>query len=111
MFNFVRVILVFPEGLLLLWINVKGEIPYKDNLLKVPDAVKVDAIVPGEEIDIPIAFIFFKNSDSAWKIYDIHLDGRSVIFSYKKQFSSIISKHGAAYFLKKLKDLVAKGEK
>jgi ABC-type transporter MlaC component len=92
-------------------INIKDEKKYNDKLLKIPKAVKISAIIPGDEIDLPVNFIFSKNKDSQWKIYDIHFDGKSIIYSYKKQFSSIIRKHGVDYLLKKLKEIGIKKKK
>jgi len=91
-------------------IDIKTEKQYNDKLLKVPEAVKISTIMPGDEIDLPLNFIFFKNKNSEWKIYDIHFDGKSILFSYKKQFQSIIKKRGISYLLKKLNEIVIKNK-
>ena len=92
-------------------IDIKQEQVYNDTLLQVPAAVMVTSIVPGDDIDLPLDFIFFQNAKMEWKLYDIHVDTKSVIFGYKKQFSTIIEKHDPAYLLLKLNESISKNEK
>ena len=60
------------------------------------DKVKVDSsIVPKSGVPVPLVYSMRKGkSDKRWKIYDVSIDGISMITNYRSQFDSLISKKG-----------------
>ncbi|THB73980.1 MAG: ABC transporter substrate-binding protein [Gammaproteobacteria bacterium] len=52
---------------------------------------------------VPIAFKLRKNKKSLWKVYDILVDGISLIANYRTTFSSIAKKKGVSGLIDKLK--------
>lgn len=80
---------------------------YKDPYFKLDNAVKVSTTLPGDELDIPIDFLYVKEAElkptTDWRVYDIQIDGRSQVYSYRKQFSSYIEKKGVQALIDVLK--------
>jgi phospholipid transport system substrate-binding protein len=49
-----------------------------------------------------------KKSDRGWLVYDISIEGVSLVNNYRKQFNSIILRSGYDDLVKKLKEKLAK---
>ena len=50
---------------------------------------------------IPVAYRMHKTDDS-WKVYDISIDGISLVNNYRRSFSSEIRRHGLDSLISKL---------
>jgi len=44
--------------------------------------------------NIPIHYDFYKNKDGAWKVYDIKIDGVSIVVNYRSVYASKIREKG-----------------
>ena len=64
--------------------------------------VKAEVIQPGGP-SIPLAYRM-RVKDNAWKVYDIHIDGISLVTSYRGTFTQEIRKSGIDGLLKYLQD-------
>lgn len=68
--------------------------------------VKVGStIVPKSGVPVPLLYSMRKGKkDDRWKIYDVSIDGISMITNYRSQFDSLISKKGIDGVIADLKD-------
>lgn len=70
--------------------------------------------IPSEALKIELNYKL-KKIDGGWKIYDVVVDGASLLDNYKYQFDKIIAKDGYPTLIhrmeSKLKDLEAQGQK
>ena len=77
--------------------------------------VKTVARIPSEAINIGLEYKMIKEADSQWKIYDVIVDGASLLNNYRYQFDTIIKKDGFADLMhrmeSKLKELNREYEK
>jgi phospholipid transport system substrate-binding protein len=60
-------------------------------------------IVHGDDKRISVDYRVRKNADGQYRIYDVVAEGISLIGTQRSEFSSIISKKGVDYLIKKLK--------
>lgn len=74
----------------------------QDNLFLRSPVCKVYTILPGEEIDTNLDFTFFKR-DNRYIIYDVFIDGHSLILDYRRIFNRAISQKGLEGFLQMVK--------
>ncbi len=56
----------------------------------------------------PIDYRLLKNKEGDWKIYDIHVEGISLIKNYREQFAEILMKNPPEYLINKVKNMVEK---
>lgn len=71
--------------------------------------------IPSESLKIELNYKLRQEGGAGWKIYDVVVDGASLLDNYKFQFDKIIDKEGYASLVhrmeSKLKDLEAKDDK
>jgi len=48
----------------------------------------------GGQPNIPIHYDFYKNRDGAWKVYDIKIEGVSIVVNYRSVYASKIRDKG-----------------
>lgn len=53
-------------------------------------------------VDIPIVYSMLKRND-VWKVYDVNIEGVSLINNYRTQFSNILAKDSQAQLIERLK--------
>jgi phospholipid transport system substrate-binding protein len=63
-------------------------------------------IVTKKNVDIPVEYRL-KNEGNDWLVYDISIEGVSLVNNYRTQFSSIITQSSYENLVKKLKEKVA----
>ena len=51
--------------------------------------VPTDLVIPGQA-PIPVDYYCLRDKSGVWKIYDIHIDGISLILSYRNQYGQYI---------------------
>ncbi len=85
---------------------------YKDQVVQIKgtesqpdgtDAVVHSAIVPSGGQTIPIDYSMEKMSDG-WKVYDIRVDGVSLVTNYRSEFADIVRRNGVDGLIKALDD-------
>ncbi len=76
--------------------------PYKHDIKSKKVSIRME-IERTEGPKVPIAFKLRKNKKKEWKVYDILVDGISLIANYRTTFSSIAKKKGVSGLIDKLK--------
>ncbi len=85
---------------------------YKDQVVQIKgtesqpggvDAVVHSAIVPSGGQTIPIDYSMEKMSDG-WKVYDIRVDGVSLVTNYRSEFADVVRRSGVDGLIKALDD-------
>ncbi len=56
--------------------------------------VKTEVKQSGGAPNIPINYSFYKNKDGAWKVYDVTIDGVSLVTNYRSVYASKIKDQG-----------------
>ncbi len=56
--------------------------------------VKTEVKQSGGAPNIPINYSFYKNKDGAWKVYDVAIDGVSLVTNYRSVYASKIKDQG-----------------
>ncbi|MBC2712820.1 MAG: ABC transporter substrate-binding protein [Desulfosarcina sp.] len=55
-----------------------------------------------ETVEIPVNYRMFKNGDGQWRVYDIIVEGVSLVKNYRTQFASILRKEKPAQLIQRL---------
>lgn len=61
-----------------------------------------------KNVETPVNYKL-KNSDDHWTVYDVEVEGVSLVNNYRTQFASILSKENFAGLIAKLEEKVSKG--
>ncbi|MEA2084127.1 MAG: ABC transporter substrate-binding protein [Thermodesulfobacteriota bacterium] len=88
--------------------NSESEILYKRQIIKNNKAV-VYTVALKNNTEIPLAYKLLK-SENGWMVYDVVIEGVSLIRNYRTQFTSVIKREKYAGLIKKMEEKVAKGE-
>jgi phospholipid transport system substrate-binding protein len=56
--------------------------------------VKTEVKQSGGAPNIPINYSFYKNKDGAWKVYDVTIDGVSLVTNYRSVYASKVKDQG-----------------
>ncbi len=68
--------------------------------------VRTEIAQPGG-VNIPINYSMFLNQEGAWKVYDISVDGVSLVTNYRTSFASEIRQGGIEMLLERLEEMNA----
>ncbi|MBW2592908.1 MAG: ABC transporter substrate-binding protein [Deltaproteobacteria bacterium] len=71
---------------------------------------RVETFIHRETVDIPVKYSM-KSSKGVWRVYDVNIEGVSLIKNYRSQFAKILSKNKPEYLIQRLRDKVAQLEK
>jgi len=82
-------------------------LPLRDDLSKKKVKVAMEVIQAGGPA-IPMALSMYLNKESVWKVYDVKIDGASLVSNYRTTFSNEIRLGGME---KVIKDLASRNEK
>ena len=63
-------------------------------------------VLTSKNVDTPVVYKLKKDDDS-WLVYDISIEGVSLVYNYRTQFNSILSKSSYAELVAKLKEKIA----
>lgn len=66
--------------------------------------VKTEVKQTGGQPDIPIYYSFYKNKDGEWKVYDITIDGVSLVTNYRSVYASKIREKGMDALIAEIAD-------
>jgi phospholipid transport system substrate-binding protein len=83
------------------------KVTYVGEVMDGPYATVKTVIVTTKEVEIPVNYKIFR-SGSKWEVYDIIVEGVSLVNNYRTQFYQIIGSGSYADLLKKLKAKVVK---
>ncbi|MEE8504112.1 MAG: ABC transporter substrate-binding protein [candidate division NC10 bacterium] len=64
--------------------------------------VTTEIVSEKEDVDIPIEYKVIRRGD-AWKVYDVVIDGISLVSNYRNQFNRIIRRSSYAELVKKMR--------
>jgi phospholipid transport system substrate-binding protein len=67
------------------------------------DRAQVTTLVENDNAKIPLHYIM-KNTDSGWMVYDINIEGVSLVSNYREQFKSILRRDDYKGLIKVLED-------
>ena len=73
--------------------------------------VEVKTQIVRETLIIPVNYRMLKGSAGQWKVYDIIVEGVSLVKNYRTQFASILSKDTPAQLIQQLNDKLAEQNK
>lgn len=57
-----------------------------------------------QAVEVPVNYRLFKDSDGHWRVYDIIVEGVSLVKNYRTQFASILQKDKPVTLIKMLND-------
>jgi phospholipid transport system substrate-binding protein len=72
---------------------------------------EVKTHVVRETLKIPVNYRMIKGKDGQWKVYDIIVEGVSLVKNYRTQFASILKKDKPAQLIQQLNDKLAEQNK
>ena len=71
-----------------------------------PDArtsiVQTRIALPGQA-PVPVDYAFLRYPDGRWKIYDVKIDGISLVLSYRRSYDQIIQRQGLDSLIESLR--------
>jgi phospholipid transport system substrate-binding protein len=73
--------------------------------------VEVKTQIVRETLTIPVNYRMLKGGDGQWKVYDIIVEGVSLVKNYRTQFASILRKDKPAQLIQQLNDKLAEQNK
>ncbi len=88
--------------------NSGSGILYKKQIIKIDKAV-VYTVALKNNTEIPLVYKLLK-TEAGWMVYDVVIEGVSLIRNYRTQFTSVIKREKYAGLIKKMEEKVAKGE-
>jgi phospholipid transport system substrate-binding protein len=77
-------------------------LPYKKG--KRPDVARVQSVYLLNEGELSVNYSLKLNKSSEWKVYDINIDGISLIKNYRSDFKSHIERDGIDSLIEELED-------
>jgi len=78
--------------------------------ISVDKAVVKTKVIRNGKIEIPMDYSM-RLRDGAWKVYDVAIEGVSMVKNYRTQFKDILAKETPAQLITRLKDKVVQQEK
>lgn len=76
-------------------------LPFKGDLTKKKAKVEMEIVQTGGA-SIPMSLSIFQNKQDEWKVYDVKVDGISLVTNYRSSFSSEIRKDGMDKLIERL---------
>lgn len=64
-----------------------------------------------ETVEIPVYYRMLKGEDGSWKVYDIIVEGVSLVKNYRTQFASILKKETPAQLIERLNQKLSEQNK
>lgn len=85
-------------------------IRFKPAIVKSKIKIYAPSVVTSKEENISVLYKFWK-SPKGWKVYDVEVEGVSIIRTYRSQFGRILSKGTIEDLFKKLEELTQQSSK
>jgi phospholipid transport system substrate-binding protein len=87
--------------------NYSGEkVTYTGEKMEGDYATVETKVLTSKNVDAPVVYRVRKEGGS-WLVYDISIEGVSLVYNYRTQFNSILSKSSYAELVAKLKEKIA----
>lgn len=86
-----------------------GEVIYEQERIKDDKAI-LDTKFVSERFNIPVEYKMVREAD-AWQIYDVLIEGVSLVRSYRATYNEILRKDGFEGLIKKMEEKLAQMEK
>ena len=64
---------------------------------------QVNTKIVTDTVEIPIDYRLFQGKNGSWQVYDMVIEGVSLVGNYRSQFSQILEKDSYAELIKTLK--------
>lgn len=81
------------------------EVLYVGELTEGENALVKTKVITAQDVEIPISYRLSKEADG-WKVYDVIIEGVSLVQNYRSQFNSIIRSDSYQVLVKRLRDKV-----
>lgn len=78
------------------------QVIYVDQMLHNDDYAEVRTQLVRETIEIPVNYRMLKDQNGQWKVYDIIVEGVSLVKNYRTQFADILKKETPAQLIQRL---------
>lgn len=82
-------------------------LPFRDDLSRKRVTVPMEVLQPGGP-SIPMALSLYQNKEDAWKVYDVKIDGISLVTNYRSSFANEIRNGGMDQLINNLAERNAK---
>jgi phospholipid transport system substrate-binding protein len=82
-------------------------LPFRDDLARKRVTVPMEVVQPAGP-PIPMSLALYENDDNAWKVYDVKIDGVSLVTNYRSSFATQIRNKGVNNLISDLADRNAK---
>jgi phospholipid transport system substrate-binding protein len=82
-------------------------LPFRDDLSRKRVTVPMEVLQPAGP-SIPMALSLYQNDDDAWKVYDVKIDGISLVTNYRSSFATEIRNGGMDKLIESLAERNAK---
>jgi phospholipid transport system substrate-binding protein len=82
-------------------------LPFRDDLSRKRVTVPMEVLQPAGP-SIPMALSLYLNGDDAWKVYDVKIDGISLVTNYRSSFANEIRNGGMDQLINSLAERNAK---
>lgn len=82
-------------------------LPFRDDLSRKRVNVGMEVVQPAGP-SIPMALSLYLNNEEAWKVYDVKIDGISLVTNYRSTFANEIRKNGMDKLIEDLAERNAK---
>ena len=81
--------------------------PFRDDVSRKRVTVPMEVVQPAGP-PIPMSLALYENDDNAWKVYDVKIDGVSLVTNYRSSFATQIRNKGVDNLISDLADRNAK---
>lgn len=82
-------------------------LPFRDDLSRKRVTVPMEVLQPAGP-SIPMALSLYQNDEEAWKVYDVKIDGISLVTNYRSSFATEIRNGGMEQLINNLAERNAK---
>jgi len=84
-------------------------VQYKKEIIRGKKAL-VKTVVVSRGKEIPVDYKLINRGDGSWRVYDVIIEGVSMVRNYRSQFSSILQKKKFADLLNQIRDKIAQNK-
>ena len=75
--------------------------------MELGERAQVNTLIVDDEVMLSVSYIMMLKNNN-WMIYDLVVEGVSLVRNYKEQFRSIVRKEGYAFLTKQVEEKIAR---